>query len=117
MASFHRSFSDWLRQESHDQRPDYSLDRWIQMATDLGGNVQDMVKKAKDDEVKLDKQKKSQDSKSKAKHSSAIEDPKSDDGDDDKEKKTWDELRKIHQDRAKEFGKDLDKKIPGNKAS
>jgi hypothetical protein len=40
--------------ESHDASPDYSFDRFIDKATKVRGEVDDEVKKAKDDEDKLD---------------------------------------------------------------
>lgn len=60
-------FQKWLenrqargRTLGEDKAPDYSLDRWVKMAQDLGGNIDSMVKDAKNKEKDLsDKEKKS----------------------------------------------------------
>jgi len=38
------------------QSPDYSLDRWIDMANDLGSDVSSLHQKSKEDEEKMDKE-------------------------------------------------------------
>jgi len=58
-------FLKWLENRSvngpslfEDKGPDYSLDRWVKMAQDLGGNIDSMVKDAKDKDKELDDKKK-----------------------------------------------------------
>lgn len=107
--------SSWRRfKESQIARPDYSLDRWIASAKELGDDVNSLVHKAKDDEEEMDK-----DKDKKSKETPKPEDkpdpktPKQDAEDDDQDKKpetpeqkkAWTQLRKIHKDRMPNFKK------------
>ena len=47
------------------RKPDYSFDRWIQQAQELGDDVNKLVGHGKEDEEKLDKSKKDQEEKAK----------------------------------------------------
>jgi len=97
---------------SEDQAPDYSLDRWVKMAQDLGGSIGSMVGDAKRKEKDLDDEE--------AKQKKVEDQPSSDDEketDVTKNKETedaWQRLRKIAQERQeketeKESSKDSEK--------
>lgn len=76
-------FLKWLENRTtkgsslfEDKSPDYSLDRWVKMTQDLGGNIDSMVKDAKDKEKELDdkeKDAKEKDTKEKPEPKSEIE--------------------------------------------
>lgn len=94
------------------QKPDYSFDRWIKMAQDLGNDVNALVGHGKDEEEKIDKAKKD---KEKSPPEPKTDTPPSSDHDqDDSERKdTWSQLKKIHRDRIKELQKEPDGKKSG----
>lgn len=84
-------FLKWLENRTtkgpslfEDKGPDYSLDRWVKMAQDLGGNIDSMVKDAKDKEKELDDKEKEAKKKPKPKSEVEPED------DNEKEKETLD---------------------------
>lgn len=110
-----------------EQKPDYSIDRWLKMAQDLGNDVNKLVGHGEEEEKKLDKQKldkektskekvakKQPDKNKKTKPEDATpsrdsEEPDSDEtgGEDDERKaNTWQKLKQIHLDRLKNFQKD-----------
>jgi len=93
--------------KGHIARPDYSIDRWIQSAQELGDDVNALVGHAKDSEKDFDKQKEKKD-KDQEKDKKSLADSKKKSTPDDKpskeaEEKTWESLRKIHKERLKNF--------------
>jgi len=81
--------------ENHIARPDYSLDRWLDAAQELGDDVNALVNKAQDDEKKLDKEKTS-------KKDQKDFEPKTQE-----QKDSWKKFKELHKEREK---KDADKK-------
>lgn len=67
-----------------DKAPDYSLDRWVKAAQDLGGNIDSMVKDAKGKEKDLE------DEEEKAKKKAVEADKEADKADKDDEETTLD---------------------------
>lgn len=63
--------------ESKSSKPDYSLDKWISQAKDLGDDVNSLIHKAEDDDEKIDKELKKTDNKNIDKEKS--KDPEKDD--------------------------------------
>lgn len=110
--------SMWKKyKEGHIARPDYSLDRWISSAKELGDDVNSLVHSAKEDEEKLDKDKDQKAKEPKPEETPEPKEPKQDAEDKDQEKKpetpeqkkAWTQLRKIHKDRMPNFKKPEDK--------
>ena len=92
-------FSVWIDKvlEEKATTPDYSIDRWIKSAQQLGSQVDSFVSDAKEKESeadkKFDKKKKDdekKDKKDKGKDDKLPFDPKD---------KNWNELKKIHKER------------------
>lgn len=87
--------------EAKVQKPDYSFDRWLKMAKDLGDDVNSMVTQGKDSEKALDHKEKDQ----KAQKNKKVVPPQ-DEEDDEAEKKkkesAWNTLKKIHQERQED---------------
>lgn len=82
-----------LKTES-EQKPDYSFDRWIKMAQELGDDTNRLVGHAEEEEKKLDQAKQQ---KEKEASKPASPEPQSKE-----EKSTWKKLRSIHKDRLKD---------------
>lgn len=103
-----------VTKEDTEQRPDYSFDRWVQKAKEFGDDLNRMRTKADADDKDLDKkrkdaEKKAEEEDKKAKTSPKPEEDDQDDDDSETKKKkdqAWTQLRKIHKDRVKQFGKE-----------
>ena len=107
-------FQKWLenreargRTLGENKTPNYSLDRWVKMAQDLGGNIDSMVKDAKDKEKDLDDKEK--EAKKKADDADKESDKKDDSDEEsldittDKEMEgSWKRLKQIAKERSKE---------------
>jgi flagellar biosynthesis GTPase FlhF len=118
MAS--RLFGHTFTAESHEMKPDYSFDRWVQKAKEFRDDVNKMVHSAEDEEKKIDKEKekklKEKEKKSKeldkeiAKLKSQLEkqgpierDEDNEDNELKKKEKAWKSLVQIHKERPKDF--------------
>lgn len=95
--------------ESAPQKPDYSLDRWVKRAQDLGDDVNALVGHAKGEEERLDREKADKDKKEKAgreKDKARKPDPPEPpepkaDKDKEAEDEAWKRLKDIHAERQR----------------
>ncbi len=88
----------------NEQKPDYSFDRWVQMAQELGDDTNKLVGHAKVEDDKLDKAKEEKEKAAKTVKPEKPEKQPVEPKDPEEEKankETWKKLKTIHNDRNK----------------